>query len=299
MLKYRLLVYLDEVARSGSIRKAAERLHISASAINRQLLALEEELGTPLFQRLPRKMILTAAGETLIHHVRQSFKELEWAQIKIEELKGLRRGEVTVAMMSGLAANLIPRAAADFRRANPRVKLHLQQMTRGEDITSAVASGDVDLGIGFDFEMRSALRSIASVTGRLGAVVAPGHPLADKSSLRLSDCMPHPMVIADDSTVIRPYLNYVFARAMVALQPVIETNSIEVMRQSAMMDQALTFLTPFDIETDLRSGRLVYIPVRELGQQTQTLMLIGHDRGTSAIGSVLAETLKGMMLQME
>ncbi|MFB5744469.1 LysR family transcriptional regulator [Cedecea sp. P7760] len=299
MLKYRLLVYLDEVARSGSIRKAAERLHISASAINRQLLALEEELGTPLFQRLPRKMILTAAGETLIHHVRQSFKELEWAQIKIEELKGLRRGEVTVAMMSGLAANLIPRAAADFRRANPRVKLHLQQMTRGEDITSAVASGDVDLGIGFDFEMRSALRSIASVTGRLGAVVAPGHPLADKSSLRLSDCMPHPMVIADDSTVIRPYLNDVFARAMVALQPVIETNSIEVMRQSAMMDQALTFLTPFDIETDLRSGRLVYIPVRELGQQTQTLMLIGHDRGTSAIGSVLAETLKGMMLQME
>ncbi|ATF94283.1 Cyn operon transcriptional activator [Cedecea neteri] len=299
MLKYRLLVYLDEVARSGSIRKAAERLHISASAINRQLLALEEELGTPLFQRLPRKMILTAAGETLIHHVRQSFKELEWAQIKIEELKGLRRGEVTVAMMSGLAANLIPRAAADFRRANPRVKLRLQQMTRGEDITSAVASGDVDLGIGFDFEMRSALRSIASVTGRLGAVVAPGHPLADKSSLRLSDCMPHPMVIADDSTVIRPYLNDVFARAMVALQPVIETNSIEVMRQSAMMDQALTFLTPFDIETDLRSGRLVYIPVRELGQQTQTLMLIGHDRGTSAIGSVLAETLKGMMLQME
>ncbi len=299
MLKYRLLVYLDEVARSGSIRKAAERLHISASAINRQLLALEEELGTPLFQRLPRKMILTAAGETLIHHVRQSFKELEWAQIKIEELKGLRRGEVTVAMMSGLAANLIPRAAADFRRANPRVKLHLQQMTRGEDITSAVASGDVDLGLGFDFEMRSALRSIASVTGRLGAVVAPGHPLADRSSLRLSDCMPHPMVIADDSTVIRPYLDDVFARAMVALQPVIETNSIEVMRQSAMMDQALTFLTPFDIETDLRSGRLVYIPVRELGQQTQTLMLIGHDRGTSAIGSVLAETLKGMMLQME
>lgn len=299
MLKYRLLVYLDEVARSGSIRKAAERLHISASAINRQLLALEEELGTPLFQRLPRKMILTAAGETLIHHVRQSFKELEWAQIKIEELKGLRRGEVTVAMMSGLAANLIPRAAADFRRANPRVKLHLQQMTRGEDITNAVASGDADLGIGFDFELRSALRSIASVTGRLGVVVAPGHPLADKSSLRLSDCMPHAMVIADDSMVIRPYLNDVFARAMVALQPVIETNSIEVMRHSAMMDQGLTFLTPFDIETDLRSGRLVYIPVRELAQQTQTLMLIGHDRGTSAIGSVLAETLKGMMLQLE
>jgi len=299
MLKYRLLVYLDEVARSGSIRKAAERLHISASAINRQLLALEEELGTPLFQRLPRKMVLTAAGETLIHHIRLSMKELEWAQIKIEELKGLRRGEVTVAMMSGLAANLIPRAAADFRRINPRVKLRLQQMSRGDDITNAVASGDADLGIGFDFEIRPTLRSITSVTGRLGAVVAPGHPLADKSSLRLSDCIPYAMTIADDSMVIRPYLNDIFARAMIPLQPVVETNSIEVMRQSAIMDQTLTFLTPFDIESDLRSQRLVYIPVRELGQQTQTLMLIGHNRGTSAIGSLLAETIKGMMLQLE
>ncbi|RWR02478.1 LysR family transcriptional regulator [[Pantoea] beijingensis] len=298
MLQHRLLIYLDEVARCGSIRKAAARLHISASAINRQILALEETLGTPLFQRLPRKMVLTAAGETLIHHVRQSFKELEWAQIKIEELKGLRRGEVTVAMMSGLAANLIPRTAAEFRRANPRVKLILRQMTTGEDIINAVASGEADLGLGFDFELPPTLRTLASSVGRLGAVVAPGHILADKTSLRLSDCVPHSLVIADKSMVIRPYLNDLFARAKVTMQPVIETNSIEVMRQAAMVDQALTFLTPFDIEFDLRSGRLIYIPVRELSQQPQTLMLIGHDRGTSAIGSVLAETIKGMMAEM-
>ncbi|EIC82464.1 LysR family transcriptional regulator [Serratia sp. M24T3] len=295
MLQHRLLMYLDQVARAGSIRKAAARLHISASAINRQILALEDELGTPLFQRLPRKMVLTAAGEVLIHHVRQSFKELEWAQVKIEELKGLRRGEVTIAMMSGLAANLIPRMASEFRRANPRVKLILRQLTDGDDIMAAVESGEADLGLGFDFDLPPTLRIISSVSGRLGAVVAPGHPLADKTSLRISDCIAYPIIIADKSTVIRPYLNDVFAKALVTVQPVIETNSIEVMRHAAMVDQGLTFLTPFDIEFDQRAGRLIYIPVRELAQQTQRLMLIGHDRGTSAIGSVLAETVKGMM----
>ncbi|KAB7894974.1 LysR family transcriptional regulator [Rouxiella sp. S1S-2] len=295
MLQHRLLMYLDQVARAGSIRKAAARLHISASAINRQILALEDELGTPLFQRLPRKMVLTAAGEVLIHHVRQSFKELEWAQVKIEELKGLRRGEVTVAMMSGLAANLIPRMASEFRRANPRVKLILRQLTNGDEIMAAVESGEADLGIGFDFDLPPTLRVLSSVAGRLGAVVAPGHPLADKTSLRISDCIAYPIIIADKSTVIRPYLNDVFAKALVSAHPVIETNSIEVMRHAAMVDQGLTFLTPFDIEFDQRAGRLIYIPVRELGQQTQQLMLIGHDRGTSAIGSVLAETVKGMM----
>lgn len=297
MLQHRLLMYLDQVARAGSIRKAAARLHISASAINRQILALEDELGTPLFQRLPRKMVLTAAGEVLIHHVRQTFKELEWAQVKIEELKGLRRGEVTVAMMSGLAANLIPRMASEFRRANPRVKLILRQLTSGDDIMSAVESGEADLGLGFDFVLPPTLRVLSSAIGRLGAVVAPGHPLADKTSLRISDCIAYPIVIADKTTVIRPYLNDVFAKALVTAHPVIETNSIEVMRHAAMEDQGLTFLTPFDIEFDLRAGRLMYIPVRELGQQTQKLMLIGHDRGTSAIGSVLAETVKGIMTQ--
>lgn len=297
MLQHRLLMYLDQVARAGSIRKAAARLHISASAINRQILALEDELGTPLFQRLPRKMVLTAAGEVLIHHVRQSFKELEWAQVKIEELKGLRRGEVTIAMMSGLAANIIPRMASEFRRANPRVKLILRQLTDGDEIMAAVESGEADLGLGFDFDLPPTLRTIASAAGRLGAVVAPGHPLADKTSLRISDCIAYPIIIADKSTVIRPYLNDVFAKALVTAHPVIETNSIEVMRHAAMVDQGLTFLTPFDIEFDQRAGRLIYIPVRELAQQTQQLMLIGHDRGTSAIGSVLAETIKGMMSQ--
>ncbi len=297
MLQHRLLMYLDQVARAGSIRKAAARLHISASAINRQILALEDELGTPLFQRLPRKMVLTAAGEVLIHHVRQSFKELEWAQVKIEELKGLRRGEVTIAMMSGLAANLIPRMASEFRRANPRVKLILRQLTDGDEIMAAVESGEADLGLGFDFDLPPTLRIISSAAGRLGAVVAPGHPLADKTSLRISDCIAYPIIIADKSTVIRPYLNDVFAKALVTVHPVIETNSIEVMRHAAMVDQGLTFLTPFDIEFDQRAGRLIYIPVRELAQQSQQLMLIGHDRGTSAIGSVLAETIKGMMSQ--
>ncbi len=93
------------MARTGSIRKAATHLNVAASAISRQIL-LETELGTPIFQRLPRKPILTAAGEVLIGHIRQTLKDLTRAQGKIEELKGLRRGEITVAMMSGLASNL-------------------------------------------------------------------------------------------------------------------------------------------------------------------------------------------------
>jgi DNA-binding transcriptional LysR family regulator len=297
MLHSRLLTYVDEVARTGSIRKAASRLNVAASAISRQILALETQLGTPLFQRLPKKLILTAAGEVLIGHIRQTLKELTRAQAKIEELKGLRRGEITVAMMSGLASNLVPGTAKQFRLANPRVKLVLTLFNTGEEIQSAVATGEADLGIGFDFTKDSNLKVLARAAGKLGAVMAPSHPLAKRASIRLSDCMDYPLVVADGSSAIRPYLNAAFSRASLDPQPIIETNAIEIMRHAAILENGITFLTPFDIEFERRAGRLVYVPVRELSHDTQTLVLIGHVRGTSAIASVLAEMLKTMMGQ--
>jgi DNA-binding transcriptional LysR family regulator len=295
MLHSRLLTYVDEVARTGSIRKAASHLNVAASAISRQILALETQLGTPLFQRLPKKLILTAAGEVLIGHVRQTLKEMTRAQAKIEELKGLRRGEITVAMMSGLASNLVPGTVKEFRLTNRRVKLVLTLFTTGEEIQSAVANGEADLGIGFDFTKDSNLKVLARAVGKLGAVMAPNHPLAKRTSIRLSDCIDYPLVVADSSTAIRPYLDAAFTRVMLDLQPIIETNAIEIMRHAAILENGITFLTPFDIEFERRAGRLVYIPIRELSHDTQALMLIGHERGSSAIASVLAEMLKEMM----
>src|ERR1700728_4388931 len=279
MLHSRLLTYVDEVPRTGSIRKAATHLNVAASAISRQILALESQLGTPIFHRLPKKLILTAAGEVLIGHVRQTLKELTRAQGKIEELKGLRRGEITVAMMSGLASNLVPGTVKEFRVANPRVKLSLTLFNTGEEIQSAVANGEAGLGIGFDFTKDGNLKVLARAVGRLGAVMAPNHPL----------------VIADGSSAIRPYLNAAFTRAAIDLQPVIETNAIEIMRHAAMLNNGITFLTPFDIEFERRAGRLVYVTVRELAHDAQALILIGHERGSSAIASVLAEMLKAMI----
>ena len=296
MLHSRLLTYVDEVARTGSIRKAASHLNVAASAISRQILALETDLGTPIFQRLPRKLMLTAAGEVLINHIRHTMKDLTRAQAKIEELKGLRRGEITVAMMSGLASNLVPGTVKQFRQTNPRVRLYLTLLTTGEDIQAAVASGEADLGIGFDFSRNSQLKVLARAAGRLGAVMAPNHRLAKRSQVRLSDCIDYPLVVADGSTAIRPYLDTAFAKVSLEPMPIIETNAIEIMRHAAILDNGITFLTPFDIEFERRAGRLVYVPVRELAQEAQTLMLIGHERGIGALASVLAEMLKAMML---
>jgi DNA-binding transcriptional LysR family regulator len=158
-----------------------------------------------------------------------------------------------------------------------------------------VANGEADLGIGFDFTKDSNLKVLARAVGKLGAVMAPSHPLAKRAGIRLGDCIDYPLVVADSSTALRPYLDAAFTRVKLDLQPIIETNAIEIMRHAAILENGITFLTPFDIEFERRAGRLVYVPVRELSQDTQALMLIGHERGSSAIASVLAEMLQTMM----
>ncbi|MCQ4162680.1 LysR family transcriptional regulator [Roseomonas sp. GC11] len=290
MLHGRMLRYLDEVARAGSIRKAAARLNVASSAINRQILALEEEMGTPLFQRLPRKLVLTAAGEVLLDHVRQTLRGFERAQGQLAELRGLRRGEVSIAVMSGLAATLVALALPRFRQEHPRVVLRVSMLS-GPEIMAAVLEGAADFGLGFDLAAEPRLRSTVLADAALGAVMQPYHPLASRSALRLVDCAGYPLVIADRSMAIRPYLEAAFARASLPLDPVLESNSIEVMRRAAALDQGVTFLTPFDILLERRTRELVYVPLAELAGRGQSLRLVCRTRGSSMAAARMEEIL--------
>ena len=294
MLHSRMLRYLDEVARCGSIRKAAARLNVAASAVNRQILALEAELGVPLFQRLPRKLLLTGAGEVLVDHVRQTLRGMERAEAQIAELKGLRRGEIGIAAMSGLAANLVALALPRFRAVQPRVKLNLQLLS-GPEILSAVAEGGADFGLGFDLPAEGALRAVLSLPCALGAVMSPLHPLASRSTLRLADCIGHPLAIADRSMAIRPHLDAAFQRAEMKLDAMLETNSIEVMRRAAALEGFVTFLTPFDILLEQRTRELVYVPLTGPVPGHQTLSLICRSRGPSPVSATMEETLKDFL----
>ena len=149
MLHSRLLKYLDEVARLGSIRKASARLNVASSAINRQILALENELGAPIFERMPRRLRLTATGEVLIAHVRETLKGHQRVEAHIEALKGLTRGEVTIATMNGLAAGPLPRFLSSILDAHPRVHIRLRVLPL-DQMTNAVLTGEADLALTYN-----------------------------------------------------------------------------------------------------------------------------------------------------
>lgn len=283
MLHGRALRYIDEVARQGSIRKAAKTLHVAASAVNRYILELEEELQAPIFERLPRGLKLTSSGEILIQHIRETLQAHHRMRAQIQSLKGLNRGEVVLATMATLAAGRIAEIVAAYREKHPQVSLRILVGDR-TTIAEMVALGQADLAIAYNLPDDTRLQRAAEFRHALGAVVAPSHPLATRKTVRMSDCLLYPLVLADRSLSLREVVEAT-APARATLAPVVETNSMELMKRLARTTPHITFLNRLDVDREMASGYLVFIPLTGT-RSLQRLNILHRARGSlSAAGS--------------
>jgi DNA-binding transcriptional LysR family regulator len=292
MLHSRMLTYLDEVARCGSIRKAASRLNVASSAVNRQILSLEEELGTPVFERLRKRLRLTATGELLIAHVRQTLKDHQRVRARIEDIKGLRRGEVTIATMGTPAAYILPRVLKSFRRDHPGVKV-LVKVMMVNDLVAAVIAGEADLGFGFNLPAAPGMQVFSAVESRLGVVALPDHPLTKQTTASLAQCIGYPLIFPDTTMTLRQLLDTSFARLGVRVEPIIETNSVELMKHGALMGLGITFLNAIDIEAERRQGDAAFIPLRDRNLGPQILQVVHRTNGMlDVLPQLMADHLK-------
>jgi len=296
MLHSRLLGYLDEVARTGSIRKAAERVGIAASSINRQILALEEEFGVPIFERLPRRMRLTVAGELLLTHIRTTLREHDRMRARLIDLQGRRRGLVRIATMGGLANTLMPPLVAWMRDHYPSVKLVVRAFPL-EGVTAAVIAAEADIGLGYQLPADPKLRVLGRATVRIGAVVAPGHALAATAHpfVSLADCCAFPMVIPDRSLTVGALLADALERADIGVETVVETNSIELLKQAARPGQTVTFLSEVEMAVEAARGELVFLPLRDTELQQELRLVARRTMALDATQSHVAEKLRQLL----
>jgi DNA-binding transcriptional LysR family regulator len=225
----RILGYVDEVARCGSIRRAAERLNVTASAVNRRIADLEAELGAPLFDRRPRGVRLTAAGEIFVRYLRGNMGDAERVKSQIEDLKGLRRGTVRIACSQALALDFLPRQIAEFRKAHPLVAFDVK-VADHQWAMAALAAYEVDLVIVFRPTFLANFQPLMTLEQQLVAVMAKNHPLAARKKLRLSDCAAYPVAMPERSIGGRQLLEEVFARTGLTFKIAAESNSFEMLR---------------------------------------------------------------------
>jgi DNA-binding transcriptional LysR family regulator len=256
----RLLTYVDAVARHGSIRKAADALNVASSALNRQILDLESDLGSALFERLPRGVRLTAAGEVFLAYVRQAISELTAVQSRVEQLRGLVRGQVGVAAVESVAGELLPAAITQFQAAHRNVRFNVR-IGAPEDLASALIADQVDLILTHYPPPKKHVAIVAAAEQALCALMISDHPLASRDALRLRDCLAYPLALGDATLAGRGLIEQVLAQASFELDPRLISNSVETMQAFARANRGVCFQFRKPGKARIPPGDMIAVPL--------------------------------------
>jgi DNA-binding transcriptional LysR family regulator len=254
------VVYFDAVRRHGSIREAARQLNMASSAVNRQVLKLEQEIGLPLFERLPGGVRLTAAGEAFARHSILVLQDAERFAAEIDQLIGVHAGHVAVAVAEGICTSVMPAVIAALKTRAPRITASLRR-TESLAIAEAVMSGDADLGVGFDLLPPPGLRRVLAVEFAVGAIMKSDHALAGRPVVSLSACLEHPLILPEGMISLNQLLAPAFRRLDVTPVASVSSNSIEAIRAMVEMGLGIGLQTRFGLDQSLASGRIVHVPL--------------------------------------
>lgn len=250
------LQYIDAIARAGSIRKAAETLAITSTALNRRLLSLEEELGVDIFERLPRGVRLSTAGELLIAHIRDQISDFEKLKSQIADLSGERRGHVAIACSQALLPYFLPEQISRYRKDHPAVTFGVSLRDRAAAEQSLVEMTS-DIAVIFEPVRLREIQVLISVRQPLHAVMARNHPLAGRETIRLRDCAAFPIGLPTAQYGVRHLIDTALLRSSVDLPIALESDSFEFLRHYPGRENLVSFQIPVGLPTQGPSEDIV------------------------------------------
>ena len=268
----RFLRYFMAVGRRGSIRRAAEELNVSASAIDRQILNVEAEIGVPLFERLPTGLRLTAAGEIMMAAGGRWQKNMTDVRSQIEDLRGLKRGHVDMAIIDALAKGYIPAAIHAIQCRYPGISVGVQVLENNA-VRGAVASGEVDFGILFEPHSYRELSVRAFVEVVLGFITPAGHPFGAKQEARFSACAGQPLVVPAEPLALCQQIAVLEGATGITLDRKASSDNIQMVASLVSQGMGVGILTSLDVITEVQAGTLQFTRISDPMLRPMTLAL--------------------------
>jgi len=202
----RRLQVFHTVARLLSFTKAAEALHMTQPAVTFQVRQLEEQFNTRLFDRTHNRISLTAAGSRVFEYADRIFELYAEMENGVREITGEISGALTIGASTTIAEYMLPTLLGDFNARYPEVSIHLK-VSNSEGIVSMVEGNAIDLGV---VESPVGNKNLVVETckqDQLVAIVPPGHPLANRVSVLLSDLLEYPFICREEGSGTREVIN--------------------------------------------------------------------------------------------
>ncbi|MDM0114934.1 LysR family transcriptional regulator [Variovorax sp. J22R133] len=286
------LRYFSEVARTGSIQAASQRLHVAGSAISRQIANLEQALDVSLFDRRRRGMELTAAGELLMVHARRMALDTERVVFEIERLRGARRGLIRLCGVEGFATDFLPRTVAQFQRENPDVMVDLQ-MALPAEVTQRVREGDADIGMSFSRIAEKGIEVVHRQAAPVMALMRSGHPLAGSRRVTLRRLQEFPLALPSSDTTLRQLIELASSAAKLDIAPALTSNSAQALCAFVLEGVGITFCAEVSARPFVAKGEAVLIPISD------RVMTERHLEIQTMAGRTLPDFMAGLVERMK
>jgi DNA-binding transcriptional LysR family regulator len=257
---FRQLRVFAEVARHGSMTRAAELLHLTTPAVSMQIRELESQVGLSLFDREGRSVSLSTAGEYFLVHARRMLAGLQDAEHAMARFKRLEQGRLTIGMV-GTAKYFVPQLLAQFHQERPGVEVRLRVAGNREQLVALMQQGDVDLSVMGRAPRDLAARAEGFATHPIVFVAPPQHPLARQGRMPPEALEGHDFIVREPGSGTRSAMQQFFDAHRMQPRTVMELPSNETIKQAVMAGLGLSMLSLHTVGLEMRSGLLVRLDV--------------------------------------
>jgi DNA-binding transcriptional LysR family regulator len=288
-MDFTALRYFSATAHSRSIRAASESLHVSPSAISRQIAKLEHELRAPIFDRRAQGMKLTPAGEILLSKIDGVMREFSRVKSHIAAMQDLQAGNVDIYCFQTAIESFVAPVLNRFHVQYPDVTFNVRMSSTDEAI-EALITGAAEIGLVLNAPARDNIMRLEVFRDRMVAAFSPTHPLAGRKTLSLRELEGFPFVLTEPSFGLRQQLERVFVKHR--FQPITfcVTNSLALVKEIAGIGNQCTLLPRFAVERELTDGSLKAATVREFADDPLVFCICSRsDRSLSPAAKVFMD----------
>ncbi|MFD2670633.1 LysR family transcriptional regulator [Marinicrinis sediminis] len=283
---------LIAVSQTKSFRKAGEVLNLTQPAVSAQIKSLEDEFQTVLLNR-NHPVTLTESGKIFLEQASKILGQVEELKQRLSDLHQLPQGNIQLGTTTSIAIQVLPRVLSYFQDQFPMIKTTIHSMTSSQ-VISSVENGSIDLGISFMFDQNPQLESSILYYDSFELVVAPEHPLAEKSHASIHCLKDLPMIMLSPETAGRKFLDRLLLQFHIQPQVVMELSSSEEVKRMVEINLGAAIISRSAITQELKRGTLKRIQLHELSIAQPVSVFYRSGRYLNAAIRQFLNDLKGM-----
>lgn len=248
------------LARTGSFTKAARELHLTQSGISHSMKALETDIGCRLLDRMGKKVVLTQAGEQLLHHSKKILQEMAAARETLGHLGKWGKGRLRIGASTTACQHIIPPVLREFKESFPE---HAVMLEPGDtpELVDALLNQRIDLALTLKASNESQLEFHPLFTDELHFIVAALHSWAKSGHAERSEIPRQNYILYNKRSITFRLIEEYFRREQMVLNTVIELGSMEATKELVKLGIGVSIVAPWIAQKEIEEGSLVALPL--------------------------------------